>query len=148
MKVAFYRAKDNGITGTIIRTLTNSEFSHCALVFNLNLTFSSEPMYGTRFQVIPDLEDTDKWCLYDLPWIDNYAKDRILAFCHQEMNCGYDYKGVLLGRINPLYEDKERWFCSEFCATAIKPFTKGLTDFWYDPGSLYSALKSVEVFNI
>ena len=147
MRIGFYIAKDNGITGKLIRGITRSDISHCVLIFGLNLTFSSDPGIGTQFQVITDLYDKERWIVYDLPWISQYDQDKILAFCHQEMNCGYDYKGVILGSLNPLYQDKNKWFCSEICSVAIRPFTKGLTDFWYTPGGLYSALQDVEVFN-
>lgn len=147
LKIAFYK-NDNSFMHRMIRFLTKSPFSHCELVFSDDWCFGADPEEGTRFITYSNLYDEAIWCLMDLPWISEENEKRIHAFCEQEDDLEYDWSGVVLGRINPLHNHRSKWFCSELCVTAIRPFTKGITDFWYTPGSLYQALLDTRVFNI
>ena len=147
LRIAFYKAKDD-FSHTLIRFFTKSIFSHCELVFSDNWCFGADPEEGTRFVQYSNLYDPSVWCLMDLPWISEENEQRIRKFCEQEDDLKYDWSGVVLGRINPLHNHRSKWFCSELCATAIRPFTKGITDFWYTPGGLYQALLDTHVFNI
>jgi len=147
MQIIFYIGKHE-IQDHLIRFLTKSKISHCELVFSDKVSFSAIPTIGTRFTNLKNISDTNTWITVDLPWIYYDAEVRIRRFCEQENNCKYDWSAVLLGRINPLHNHRSKWFCSEICAAAIRPFTRGLTDFWYTPSSLYLALKDTKVFNV
>lgn len=147
LRIAFYNADDN-LTHKLIRWVTKSPFSHCELVFSDDWCFGADPEDGTRFLTYSNIYDPQTWCLMDLPWISEEDEKRIRKYCEQEDECGYDWWGIFLGRINPMHNHPDKWFCSEFCATALRPFTKGLTDFWYTPGSLYKALMDTSVFNL
>ena len=148
MKIIFYIGPPE-IQDRIIRILTGSKITHCELVFSDNKsTFSADPKQGTRFTTINNICDPTQWIVFDLPWISDIDEKRIYNFCKQEENCKYDWSAVLLGRINPLHNHRSKWFCSEICAAALRPFTKGLNDFWYTPQSLYNSLKDSMVFNV
>ena len=147
MNITFYIGEPE-IQDYLIRFLTKSKISHCELLFSDELGFSAVPEDGTRFTFIYDHDNPDIWETIDLPWITPEDELRIRKFCEQEEDCDYDWSAVFLGRINPLHNHSSKWFCSEICAAALRPFTKGMSDFWYTPASLYDAIKSSLVFNI
>lgn len=147
MKIIFYIGPPE-IQDHLIRFFTKSKVSHCELIFTDELGFSAIPKDGTRFTFIYNFDDSAVWKTIELPWITLEDEQRIRKFCEQEEGCKYDWSAVLLGRINPLHNHKSKWFCSEICAAAIKPFTKGLNDFWYTPKSLHDSLKDSMVFNL
>ena len=150
LTIAFYTGKDNGFYGKVIRFITKSEISHCALIFSDEETVFSATGKGTLYETIYDdiqLHSSD-WFYLEIPWITEADEEKIRKFCNSEEGSKYDYLGVVFGWWNPLYQHKSKWFCSELCRDALLPFTKGLKERWCSPAELYRALKHAYIWNI
>lgn len=147
--IAFYIGRDNGWYGTLIRFITRSPISHCAIVFSDEETVFEVTSKGANYNHIDDdiLPHSNDWILLDVPWITEEDEDKIRVFCNDEEGSRYDYLGVILGWYNPMYQHRSKWFCSELCRDALLPFTKGLKERWCSPGELYRALKHAFIWN-
>lgn len=147
MKLAFYVGLDT-IGDKLVKVLTGSDITHCELVFSDGMCFSSRYNRGTEFTKYFNLDNPNIWMIMDLPWISEEQEKRIREFCYQEEGCQYDWLALVLGRLNPMHNHPEKWFCSEICSHVLKQYTKGLNDFWYTPGRLYCDLKDNLCFNL
>lgn len=147
MRIAFYVGLDTK-EDKIVKMLTGSDITHCEIVFSDDICFSARPKSGTTYNTYTNLNNTKIWKIFDLPWITEDQEKRIRQFCNQESYCKYDWMAVILGRINPMHNHPEKWFCSEICSHVLRPYTKGLDDFWYTPGRLYCDLKDNLCFNL
>jgi putative cytoplasmic protein len=71
---------------------------------------------------------SDKWDLIPLP---PSAHSSVVCLYAQTRGCRYDWVGAV-GTVFRLTQSKNRWFCSEFCATVM-----GITEGWrFSPGDL------------
>jgi len=149
MVIAFYIGKSNGWYGALIRFITRSEISHCAIVFSDNKTVFSALAKGVSYESIEDdiAPNSKDWFFLDIPWITEEDEEKIKVFCNGEEGSEYDYLGVILGWRNPMYQHRSKWFCSELCRDALLPFTKGLKERWCSPAELYRALKHAYIWN-
>jgi hypothetical protein len=126
MIIAMYKGPANNfwhkISHGFIKFWTDSEYSHCELVFgkpNMHgsslCASSSTRDGGVRFKWI-NLED-GKWDLYDIPEFDE-SSAKNWFYNHQSQK--YDYFG-LLWFVLPIrkFNNPRRWFCSEAIGAAL-----------------------------
>lgn len=136
--LALYKGKTGGIRARfedwLIRTVTRSQYSHCEIAVRLpTYCTSSYACYsasgsdgGVRMKVMP--LPSDKWDLILLP---PSAHSSVVCLYAQTHGCRYDWMGAV-GTVFRLTQSKNRWFCSEFCATVM-----GITEGWrFSPGDL------------
>ena len=136
--LALYKGKADGIRARfedwLIRTVTRSQYSHCEIAVRLpTYCASSYACYsasgrdgGVRMKVMA--LPSDKWDLIPLP---PSAHSSVVCLYAQTRGCRYDWMGAV-GTVFRLTQSKNRWFCSEFCATVM-----GITEGWrFSPGDL------------
>lgn len=122
----------------VIRTITRSPYSHCEIAY---LPSSGAPLYvcysasardgGVRVKAMP--LPADKWDLIELPAPVNQSAAQLYE---KTGGLRYDWPGAL-GVVLKTPHSKRRWFCSEWCATAI-----GLADAHnYTPAALARAVR-------
>ena len=146
--ISFHKPKS--LIGYAISLWTLGKYSHTEFVYN-NQVFLSNPG-GVRTQKFKYKKNMD---LYELdPHIE--AKD-VIEFFKTAQGKGYDYLGIL-GQFfyATKVQDKDRYFCSEFCLNAIDyalQFTltyklKSLKDrvgYEFNPSKLYKYLREMEL---
>jgi hypothetical protein len=142
VKVAFQKHDSTFFAG-LIRWWTKSPYSHCELLFDDGLMFSSHVAQGgTRFWT-PGILSANTWDIYLLPT--TLEEDiQIRAFCGAELGCGYDWKGILFSQFIRLQrEHPSKWFCSEICAAALQRIDRvmGSKPCTFSPGKLHKRLK-------
>lgn len=137
MIIAFYKATHSGLPGIynrLVRWWTKGEYSHCEILFSDGICASSSYMDGgVRFKKI-DLDIT-KWDFVRVPdELEVYA--RIWFITRQKDK--YDLLGNLHFIIGAVPDDKNKWFCSEAVAAALR-----IKDPWrFNPNELAAILKS------
>ncbi len=122
--LASYTGTHEGWAGWVnrgIRWLDKAPYSHTEICLNNPLTqvttclSSSGVDHGVRAK---DMQlNPDKWAVLPLPWI---TAGQVMAHFMATRGQGYDYWGV--GRFGLPFlmrEHPSRWFCSEWCATAM-----------------------------
>jgi hypothetical protein len=140
MKIAF-RKNDTSIISKLIRWWTKSPYSHCEIIFSNGQTFSAfieERKTSMKTKVYSD----NSWDIIELP-IDKEAEYMVYEWCMNEMNCGYDFIGIIFSQIIKLSrESKEKWFCSEVCCAALQQanLAQGVVPHEVSPGALYVEL--------
>lgn len=115
LSLAFYKGKGN-FYDLLIRTWTNSKYSHLELVID-GICYSSSPRdNGVRRKVIP--LDSGNWDILEIS--DDYlVKQKALEFFDEHKGAKYDTLGAVKIAIRFLPNRKEKFFCSEFCADAL-----------------------------
>ena len=117
-QVAFYKGNSetaNGIAfDKIIRRWTHGPYSHSEIILNGKMYSSSPRDGGVRSKV--HKYDPDKWDYIKLS--DIYVQN-IKFFYKLTENEPYDWLGIL-GFVVPLKDKTRAWFCSEWCANALK----------------------------
>lgn len=126
MKLAMYKGPAKGLLPNLahlaICLRSFSKYSHCEIVFtepNINgyavCASSSWRDGGVRFKSIK--LDSGHWDLIDLPGYDvEYAK----AWFDNHIGKKYDVKGLLFFILPIRLESRNKYFCSEACAAALK----------------------------
>ena len=121
------------IADHITRFFTKGKYSHCEIALALGdgvfeCYSSSLRDGGVRCKVIPLPEA--KWDLIPLPSTPE-AHEQLQRVWTATEGQGYDLRGAL-GVAFGLRHNRRRWFCSEWCATAL-----GLPDGWrWSPNDL------------
>ncbi len=128
----------------LVRIFIRSPVFHTELQFSDGSCFSSDPSDGVRYKKIPF--DPYQWIKIPLPWITPDDEERIRLWCNNELGCEYDWMGAVLGMINHRHQNDNKWFCSEICAAAIRPYTPILKkDYWYNPRNLWEVVSDYYV---
>lgn len=142
MKVAFQK-NDRSFFAGLIRWWTGSPYSHCELLFDDGRMFSSHIKdHGTRY-MNPGVLRANEWDVVLIP-ATLEQEIAVHVFCDNELNCGYDWWGILCSQVLRLQRSHPRkWFCSEVCAAALQrmgmlPMAKPCT---FSPGKLYKRLR-------
>lgn len=139
MHIAFRVASD-GLVSSLIRLRTGSRYTHCEIVISGGIGRSSDCFSasmqdgGVRRKNI--ILHGANWDLVPVH-IDPRRLDRIIA---SETGKSYDTAGMIAWGtpFDDNLEHKDKWFCSEICAYALK-----MPRPWrYSPGSLHRALTS------
>lgn len=140
--LALYKGRKSGHTPKalamrfadwVIRKATRGIYSHCEIALALGdgvfeCYSSSLRDGGVRCKVIPLPEA--KWDLIPLPSTPE-AHEQLQRVWTATEGQGYDLRGAL-GVAFGLRHNRRRWFCSEWCATAL-----GLPDGWrWSPNDL------------
>ena len=137
MKIAFQK-NPTTIFSKLICWWTKSPYYHCEIIFSCGSSFSAIPEKNkTRFAWI---EYNENWDIVDLPF-DSKTKQKILEWCNGEVDCKYDFIGILFTQIIPLsFQNPWWWFCSEVCMSALQQggWFQHFRTFQYDPGELYN----------
>ena len=126
-KLAFYKGPGD-ITDKAIRWYTDSKYSHVELVME-DMWYSTSPRdLAVRAKKIVPREANWDYVEVD---IDELS---VASLYVATKGAKYDFLGIVLSQGIPLdIHSRKRWFCSEFCAEALK-----LTDSnRYSPEDLY-----------
>ncbi|WP_369586096.1 hypothetical protein [Kingella oralis] len=103
-----------------VRAATRGQYSHCEIAVKHSFAddyhcYSASARDGgvrSKTMLLP----ADKWDL--IPIRDADAYDRVWALYQKTRGAKYDYGGAL-GLVLPIRQARQRWFCSEWCATAL-----------------------------
>lgn len=104
----------------IIRIFTNSPYSHCELVIpnlkheGMYYCYSAsmrENKVRMKYMALPK----ERWDLFPTLVQGWYLQD----FFEAQRGKQYDYRGVLSFVLPFLTHNPQKWFCSEFCASAL-----------------------------
>ena len=113
-KLAFYKGPGD-ITDKAIRWYTDSEYSHVELVIE-NMWYSTSPRdLAVRAKKIAPRDG--HWDYVEVD-VDELSVASLYA---ATKGAKYDFLGIVLSQFMPLdIHSRKRWFCSEFCAEALK----------------------------
>ncbi|EEW7589868.1 TPA: hypothetical protein N6791_002317 [Escherichia coli] len=120
----------------LTRKITRGSYSHCELAVKHGeksyLCYSASLRdRGVRGKIMP--LPADKWDMLPL----QASLQDVEAFFHKHDGKKYDWRGAL-GIITGNKEQRERLFCSEFCAEFLQ-----LKESWrYSPNHLYALVSS------
>ena len=133
MKLAFYKGRED-LYDRLISWWTRGPYSHVELVIDDNYCMSSSPKDGgIRFKHI-DLRP-DHW---DLVELEGYDPAYAYNWFKEHEGRKYDILGILGFVWGPAREDRNRYFCSEAVAAALK-----MKDPWrFDPNALHAVVTS------
>ena len=116
--IAAYKGPASGLFNVIFHKavclITNSKYSHCELVVEGKAYSASARDGGVRVKTIDF--NSGKWDLYPIQIDSRYVKD----FFGETKDDPYDYLGLGYFLIPFIRGSKNRWFCSEWCATAMR----------------------------
>jgi len=130
-KLAFYKDKGTWVDKAI-RWWTKSEYSHVELVIN-NVWYSTSP----RTQKVEARLIAPKKNHWDFIKVD-VDFEAIKKLYNRTQNAKYDWTGIFLSQFLPLnIHDRKRWFCSEWCAEALKLEDSNK----YSPEDLYKEMR-------
>ena len=128
MKIIFYENRYGDWTDKLIRWKTatwKQRFdgswkdlpSHVELLMSSGLMFSASQYENeVRYKMF---KYSNAWTIIDLN-TDVEQDKHIRNFCANENGKKYDYRGIL-GFLIPFVDDnRDKWFCSEICAEALK----------------------------
>lgn len=151
MQVVFYKARYGNWMDKLIAWKTSSwadrlsgewlnSYSHVELVFRDAMMFSSSQYEGgTRYK---KYYGGEQWTEISIQ-LNVYAEGHIRIFCDSMSRKKYDWLGVL-GFVMPIKEDRDKWFCSELCTTALQIWAPlGLCPSKTSPNELYKTLVKV-----
>lgn len=136
--LAFYKGKGSLFT-RLIRWWTSSRFSHVELVrFELDgsvtMWSSSEQDGGTRRKNAVLTPEHWEILSVQIP-----RPEKALEWAEWNLGKKYDWLGIFGFVWRPAKEDRGRYFCSEFCLSALQAggFGIGLKAHKVDPQGLY-----------
>lgn len=113
--LAAYKGKGK-LFNRLIRLWTRSRYSHCELVMPDGRWLSASAMDGGVREKHIEL-NLEHWDLFPLPWASEARIEDVFA---RHWGKGYDWLGVFLSQLLPVaIDDRQRMFCSEFCAAAL-----------------------------
>lgn len=116
--------------GTCIWTL--SRYSHCEMIIDGIAYSSSARDGGTRFKNIPDLNDSTRWDLFELPFVNPHEALKVFE---TRKGRKYDYLGVARYVLPFMPNSKNRDYCSE-----IVSLMAGLTNTEKTPEDVFRTL--------
>ena len=133
MKLAFYKGKGT-IVDKLIRWWTKSKYSHVELVINTDWYSISPRDSEVRCKQIHAKEGN--WDFVDLPKTKDV--EYVKKFYEQTKGAKYDWLGIFLSQLIPLgIQNRNRWFCSEWCAEALQITNSNS----YSPQDLFTTIK-------
>jgi len=138
MKVLFYRAKYGNWQDRFVALWTWGPHSHCELMFSDGSCFSASARDGgTRFKKITFLPE--RWSAIE---IDIEDEEPLRDWCRSNAGLGYDWRGIAWFLPTPLphIEDRNKWYCSEICAVALRKFLGVRLSSRLSPNGLYRKL--------
>lgn len=136
-RLAMYKGKGNLFNG-LIRYWDSGIYSHCELVFSDGLAASAS--YRDSQEVRGKMIDFNDghWDFIVLP---DHLEEAARRFFEDTKGTGYDLVGQLRFFYSPLRGQKDKYWCSEWIATAL-----GMTDPWrYGPNGLYAAITDLKI---
>lgn len=142
LRLAFYKGPAT-FYDRVIRLWTWGPYSHCELIID-DVAFSAIAGVGTRYLLYPTFKSAD-WDYLDIP-LAKADTTYVWNWCMNEMNCGYDWKGIFFAQGIPLKsQDPHKWFCSEFCTAALRigGVEKQLVPHRMSPNSLHRHMRKV-----
>ncbi|WP_299814245.1 hypothetical protein [uncultured Jannaschia sp.] len=138
--VAFYRGRGDW-ADRIVRFATRSAYSHCELIRS-----ERRPKLGTGVECLSASRrdggvrlkrielDAAKWCIYDVAWAPDGTWDRAM----EKLGAPYElWSLVTTHLLNFRRGNRERWFCSELIAYALRLDMPHA----YSPGDLLRAIR-------
>lgn len=131
-KLAFYIASNGNLVDKAIAWYTKSKFSHVELVIGRDW-FSTSPrdLEVRKKHIVPT---QGVWEFVDI----EVDEEHVMALHELTKGAKYDWLGIALSQfIAANIHDTQRWFCSEWCAAAIKLDEPNK----YSPEKLYKKVK-------
>ena len=114
-KLAFYIASNGNLVDKAIAFYTRSKYSHVELVIG-EYWYSTSPrdLQVRKKSIVP----TDgRWDFIDV----EVDLDYVVGFYDRTKGAKYDWLGIALSQFIPInVHYKSRWFCSEWCAEAMR----------------------------
>lgn len=142
IKIHFYSAKWYLPLGTLIKTKTNSRFSHCAIELpHDNIIRHSRIGSGVMHDLIHYNKPTKTLFL---PFDEKSKKGKnFIKLLDSKEGCGYDYLALFFGCWGKKIHDKDRYLCSEFCSLYITEYLNIVPDIKtiFVPKDLYLFLR-------
>ena len=140
MKVIFWKKKSSFIS-RLIMCWTNSQYSHCELLFSDGVRFGINSNFNAKFYKDTDYEN------WDVLEIKGGDEEKVKYSCNEIIGCKYDWVGVIFSQIFPFgWESKTKWFCSEVCVDRLQAgnYTQvfGAKPYRVSPNKLYDLLLS------
>lgn len=133
-KIAFYKAEYGKDLDKWISFLTNGPYSHVELIFD-SISFSASARdNGVRYKDINYIPE--RWTIIELP--DTKIN---IVWCDSQLGKKYDYIGALCSWPGIGFNYRDRWFCSEICATVLKKHKLYFGNTKISPNKLYSIIK-------
>lgn len=116
--IAAYKGPASGLFNAIFHKgvclVTASKYSHCELVIDGVAYSASARDGGVRSKLIDF--NSGKWDLYPV----TVDKDYVLSFFKETEDDPYDYLGLGYFLTGIAMGSLGKWFCSEWCAKAMK----------------------------
>jgi len=122
--VALYKveAENADYIDTIISWYSGSKYTHVELILSDGYMYSSSYRdNGVRKKL--HAKDDNSWDYIEV----DADEENIVKFFELTNHADYDLKGIF-GFILPIIDRTNKWFCSEWCANALK--VSGCQNFW------------------
>lgn len=115
MKIAFYKAKYGNWIDKVVSVATNSEYSHCEIIFSDGEFLSSSKRdCGVRYMHI---NNSHKWDIFEIATTRSERLIRILA--QPYIGQKYDIIGAIGSAFNIDISSKDKKYCSRLCAILL-----------------------------
>lgn len=128
-QLAFYKGPANGIWHKVTHGATcywtQGRYSHVELIIDGVCYSSSGRDGGVRKKVIPSINTSGRWDVYDV-LID---KEFALQFFQSQEGALYDWAGVARHVVPCIPESETRWYCSELIAAMMGTTDDNLTPY-------------------
>lgn len=112
--LAMYKGPGSRLTHKVFHyatcLFTLSRYSHCEIIFNGLAYSSSARDGGVRYKRIPDINNSNRWDLFELPYVNPHEA---LKLFETRKGRKYDYFGVARYVLPFLPNSKNRDYCSE-----------------------------------
>lgn len=119
------------ISAKAISWWTKHPYYHCELIFK-NKWISSHPdLGGVRLLPLKELRPTWDYYKINLPEISTEQEEILWGFLQEQINTGYDWKGIFLSQFMKLGINSDtKWFCSEIVVKLLQlMYCKTLIDY-------------------
>jgi hypothetical protein len=133
---------------SFIKKWTKSNYYHCEVFFQQKRLICNND-YGVKLDK-SGFKFGEDWDVYYIE--SNISKKEAKSFesfCFDEEGSRYDWKGILFTQIlDKGLESKDKWFCSEISAAALKVLGIKLTkeNSHYSPGELLREISDFKTF--
>lgn len=146
IQVIFYKGR-GGLYSRLIRWFKRTKYTHCEIRFNDGYCGTSDAPKGGVVYYYMGQVNTNDWDVITIPCTSEEEIAIRKIFTEEELNCGYDWLGIILCQIFPWgRQHSQKWFCSEICTYALQKIKSCqavccLKPYQIHPGKLFDILK-------
>lgn len=128
---------DQSLIASVISAFTKGRGYHSELVFSNGRAIS---ITGKAIGWVERDYDWYKWHLIPLTMINATEEKAMMETVDQFVlsNPKYDYIGAIFGKWFPYLQNKDKWYCSEYCRKLLLPYIPKLNEDtkWITPDRL------------